>query len=690
MAKKKYTKDEKRSFRKKNKKISFFTSIITGMFLVSTAYFILNLLKLKGIEDVIRYIFIGLLGLFSLYILRKNFKLKSQPKKYKFILFILLLLILGFGEFYVSSLISRGIKVVDNLNKDKIKYTSYLITMADSDVTKKNVASKKIGIISDTEELEGYELAQTVIKNNKIDEDDLIKYDEYVTMLKELYSGEIDACFVQGGYIGKYSGIEQFENIATDVKVVDKYSKLMKKQVDDVTKSSSKSVTEPFTMLLLGVDSADEDINDAIALGDTIMVVTFNPNTLNATLFSIPRDTYVPVSCYGNAMSKITHAASGGDSCMISTVENFIDIDIDYYAKVNFRGLMNLVDALGGIDVDVPYAFCETDENRMLANTVYVGKGWQHLNGRQALALSRNRKYYPTCGEEWNEGNRSDFVRGQNQQLVLKAVLNKAKKIRSVDDFYKVLDTIGKSMDTNLTREQILGFYNVFKRVLLSTDSLTEKNDVISMQRTYLNGSGGIIMDYIAGTGLYEFVPSMNGLNAITKAMRINLELEEEEYKNSFSFSIDEPYEAEIIGEDIYGGVTSYPRVELTVDGEEETKPKVTCKKSGSVYHKFNGETEDKSVDYTDSNCVCHESIDNPGTYIDGSANSYSDSMCTIVIEEDESGSGESGSGEGGSEGTGDSGSGESGSEGTGDSGSGESGSGESGDTGTGEQEGGE
>ena len=232
MAKKKYTKEEKKSFRKKNKKISLFTSLVTGMFLVSTAYFILNLLKLTGIETVIRYIFIGLLVLLCLYILRKNFKLRSQPKKYKFIIFILLLGILGFGEFYVSSFVSRGIKIVDNLNKDKVKYTSYLIAMNSSDVTKKNIASKKVGIISDTEELEGYELAQSIIKKDKISDDKLVKYDEYITMLKELYSGEIDAAFVQSGYIGKYSGIEQFENIQEDVKVVDKYSKLMKKQID--------------------------------------------------------------------------------------------------------------------------------------------------------------------------------------------------------------------------------------------------------------------------------------------------------------------------------------------------------------------------------------------------------------------------------------------------------------------------
>lgn len=580
MSKKKYTKEEKREFKKKNRNISLFSSVIVGMFLVATSYFILNLLKLTGVETVIRYIVIGLLILLMLIVIKKNFSLRLQPKKFKIFFFILLLIILGGGELYLSYVIARGINIVDNLNKDKnkITYTSSLIALKENtDVTVKTIGDAKIGIITDTDDVEGYVLAQNIIKEHSINSDNLVKYDDYITMLNELYSKDIDAAFVSGSYVEKYSGLEKFENIKTDVKVIDKYSKLMKKQTSTKVKSTGKSVTEPFTMLLLGVDSPEENIDDAVALGDSIMVVTFNPNTLNATLFSIPRDTYVPITCYGNAMSKITHAASGGDSCMISTVENFIDIDIDYYAKINFRGLMNLVDALGGIDVDVPYSFCETDENRTFYNAVFVKKGWQHLNGREALGLSRNRKYYPTCGEEWNEGDRNDFIRGQNQQLVMKAILNKAKTIRSVDDFYKVLDTFSKSMDTNLDREQILGFYNVFKKVLLSTDSLTEGNDVISMQRTFLRGGGGIIFDYVAGTGLYEFVPSQEGLDAITKAMRINLELEEEEYPKSFNFSIDNPYEPEVIGEDLWGGVKSYPSVPSIDDEEEKKETKKDC-----------------------------------------------------------------------------------------------------------------
>ncbi len=575
MSKKKYTKEEKRMFKKKNKNLSLFSSVVVGMFIVSTVYFIYNLLKLTGVEDLLRYILIGVLGIFTLYIIKKNFSLRIQPKKYKIILFSLILLLLGFGMVYTSRLISRGISTIDNLNKNEVTYSTALITLkSNKEVTKDTVSTKKIGIISDTDDTEGYVLAQTIIKKLGITDSNLVKYDEYITMLNDLYSNDVDAIFVSGGYVEKYSGLSSFENIKDDVKVISKYKKTMKKRVTNSTKVSKKSVTEPFTMLLLGVDSPEENISDAVALGDTIMVVTFNPNTLNATLFSIPRDTYVPITCYGNALSKITHAASGGDSCMIETVQNFIDIDIDYYAKINFRGLMNLVDALGGIDVDVPYSFCETDENRTFYNAVFVKKGMQHLDGRAALGLARNRKYYPTCGEEYNEGDRSDFVRGQNQQLVLKAILKRAKEIRSVDQFYNVLDTISKSMDTNLSREQILGFYNIFKKVLLSTDSLTEGNDVISMQRTFLRGGGGIIMDHVAGTGLYEFVPSQEGLNAIKKVMKINLGLEEEEYDKSFSFSIDTPYEAEIIGEDLWGGVKSYPRY---TEEETPTESKKDC-----------------------------------------------------------------------------------------------------------------
>ena len=107
-------------------------------------------------------------------------------------------------------------------------------------------------------------------------------------------------------------------------------------------------------MLLLGVDSEYDGLaNNAAFNGDSIMLLTFNPKTLSATVFSIPRDTYVPIACNNNKQNKINSAAAYGTKCMINTIENLTDITIDYFVKINFKGVVNLVDALDGIDVNI-------------------------------------------------------------------------------------------------------------------------------------------------------------------------------------------------------------------------------------------------------------------------------------------------------------------------------------------------
>ena len=607
----------------KNKKVykglNIFAGVIVGMFVCITVYLIYNLSKLSGIEDLIRYIVMIALGLVSIFVVFRYFRFKKNAKIGKYIMFILVLAIIGTGEFFVSSTISKSVSFIDKLNKDEVTYKSSLIALKTGDYNTLNKAKEgKIGIISDENDTEGYVLAQNIIKKDKIKESNLVRYDDYMSMLNDLYDGEVGSIFVSGSYADKYSSIDKYAKIDEEVKELDSYSKRMKKQVDKTTEVSTKKVTEPFTMLLLGVDSPTEDISKASGLGDSIMLVTFNPKTLTATMFSIPRDTFVPITCYKNARSKITHAAAGGDSCMISTVENFTGIDIDYYAKINFKGLVKIVDAIGGIDVDVPYAFCEQNSNRSFSSTdlVYVEKGLQHLNGEQALALSRNRKEVEECGKEWNKGTRNDFVRGQNQQLIIKGIINKMKNIKSINQLYEVLDAVSLSLDTNLTREQILGFYNVFKKVLLNSDSLSDSNDIIKIQKTYLNGSGGLMFDNVAAMNLYEFVPSTQSLNAIIKAMKVNLELVKEEYDTSFSFSIDNKYESKVIGADLYGGVASYPSKSDTTSSSSKCGTNEELGADGVSCVCKNGYTKNSSgvCEKKDSKCGTNEELGADGT----------------------------------------------------------------------------
>ena len=659
--------------------LNIITGLLVGMFIFASVYFAYNLYLLKGIENFIRYTFIGLIALVVIAVVYFFFRTIKKKKIARYIIIIIFSILAVGAEFYVSNIISRGIKVIDNISKDEKTYSTAIVIKKENKkvFTKDNIGDAVFGIISNEDDVEGYTLAQDLIKKYSIDKNSLIKYDEYVTMIDDLYSGSIDALFISGNYVDIYSKMDEYVNIEEELYTFDTYSKVMKKvDTEETISNTGKSVTEPFTILLLGVDSTNPDISKASGLGDSIMMVTFNPNTLNATVFSIPRDTYVPISCFGGYKNKITHAAAGGDSCMIRTVENFTGIQVDYYMKINFAGLINLVDALGGIDVDVPYSFCETDEHRALANAIYVEKGMQHLNGKQALALSRNRKTYPTCGKEWNQGRRDDFVRGQNQQLVMKGILKKAKDIRSIDELYNVLDTISISLDTNLSREQILDFYQVFKKVVLSTDSLTDSNDVITIQRSYLNGSSAMIYDKRSGMTLYNFVPSTTSLKEIVNAMQVNLGQKEEEYVYKFSFSADEEYKPYIVGSNAYGGssVSTFPNLV----GKSKSYVQSWCSSHGKSCSFNTQDVESGSQDEVLSQSV------SSGTNMD-EVSSITFSVANVKEKKKEE---DSGSGSGGSGSSSQSGSGSS-SSGSGSSGGSGSGSGESGGSSSGSESGG-
>jgi LCP family protein required for cell wall assembly len=154
---------------------------------------------------------------------------------------------------------------------------------------------------------------------------------------------------------------EKYINIANDIKVLHSDSK--KVEVELV----NQDVNKPFTILLMGVDTLSSSYN-----ADTLLLVTFNPDTLGATMLSIPRDTYTTIACTGGK-HKINASGWYGDGCVVKTVAKYLDIDIDYYAKINFLGIVDLVDNLGGIEVDVPYALCEQNSKRQFGkNMIYV------------------------------------------------------------------------------------------------------------------------------------------------------------------------------------------------------------------------------------------------------------------------------------------------------------------------------
>lgn len=554
----------KSSKRRKISKLAIVVFLLSIIGIIVTGVFLHSISLLTGIETKTRIVLSLIVVVITIMLILGLFRSKSEKtKKYIFYIPILFVYLIALSAF--SYYISKTYQVVDKFTADTTTYSSSLITLSSNKKTDIKNVTGKVGIVSDEDNIIGYQIPKQIIKEEKLKIKE-VSYDSYIELIKALYEEEIDYAFLPTNYVimfSTYNGAD-FSKLEEETKII--YTK--EKKVENKKENKSTDLTNPFTILLMGVDSENEDINGSTPNGDSLMLITFNPNTLNATLLSIPRDSYVPLACLKNQKrNKITHAASyGGEECMIQTIQNFTDIKIDYYVKINFKGLVKIVDTLGGIEVDVPYSFCEQNSNRKFGNdTVYVKQGLQTLNGEQALAFSRNRHPWPQyCPKEYSNYKSNDFIRGQNQQTVLKAILNKIKENNSLDTIYKVLDAASNSMQTNMTNKEILSLYNIGKDVISKSLSSQNIDDIIGMQRLYLSGKDAYIYDPAFGSKLYNYVLFNESVEAVSKAMKINLELENPIMEKEFSFSIDEEYEQKVIGKLSTGTTVSYSTTEPT------------------------------------------------------------------------------------------------------------------------------
>lgn len=531
--------------RKRNKLEVILFFMICFVYVLGYILFLKNILSLTGIETGIRIVFILLFALYLIFYFLTGMQNIADKKHKKFtsktIIAVLLILVFAFS----STIINYAYKKLEGLEEsEKIEYTAYLITLADQSISDNSV----LGIINkDTDEAVNT-LANKIIKENKLS-NKTKEYDDYLLMLQDLYEKKIDGVFVQDNYVTLFDSEEKFTNISSETKIIYQTSKIMANK--DNLFISSKNFTEPISILVMGVDSTADGLNANAAFnGDTLMLITFNPNNLNATMFSIPRDTYVPIACKNNAKAKINSSAAYGTECVIDTVENLTDIQIDYYIKINFKGVVDLVDALGGITVDIQSPdiktygnkICEQNSDRQFGSKlVCMEPGVQNLNGEQALAYSRCRHLYLL----------SDLARIKHQQDVVTAMGQKVAQIRNFNDFKKVIDAVTKNISTNMDTNQMLSAYQVLKS--MAQNSL-KGEEFITINKSYLETYN--LRVFLTSSNMYTsalgYYPA--SLEAIVDSMKINLELKEPELVKSFSFSVNDEYVSKAVGEGIRSG----------------------------------------------------------------------------------------------------------------------------------------
>lgn len=532
-------------------------NIMTILTLLACGLLIGSIYMVSGVENTIRYIsmiIIFIINIILILLIRKFFK---SDKKSKVAISIIICIILVIVQSLVGYFIIRTYSTLSNMNKSKITYTTVIATKSESKLNDINdLQDKKIGIVVDETSIDGYIIGLEIIKDQNLENDnEIVEYTDFSSLVKDLYGSKIDAMIISKNYPSMFKAMDDYKNIEQETKVIYEKSKTLTK--DEISKytgeemvnfNTSDKIDKPFTVLVMGIDSTASTLSkNATGNGDSLMMVTFNPKTLNATIFSIPRDTYVPIACFENQKeNKITHAAWNGESCMIKTIENFTGINIDYYVKINFQGVVKLVESLNGISVDVPLDFCESNSKRSTKseNLICLKKGVQTLNGEEALALARHRKTLTT----------GDLQRGVNQQLVVQGILNKLKSVKSANQMLNILDTVSQNMDTNFTTKQILSFYDIAKNLFLTSTT----DNLINMKQLYLQGASQMIYDEGLGLTLYNYIPNKESLDLVINAMKQNLGLEEVEHVKKMEFSIEKPFKLETVGSNVETATKTY------------------------------------------------------------------------------------------------------------------------------------
>ena len=382
---------------------------------------------------------------------------KDISSKIISIVLAVMLIVVGFGGSYYVSKVNKAVdNATENTGVEQYETLSGVFTYykGGTEYTSlddlKDASNLKVGVIYDDGAGVGT-IAQNLLTENGI-EAAVTTYYSAEELLGALLGNtdKIDVAVFPASYRQRWSADEEVDYSQYLDNMVDFYSFEEKVKTGENTNANKALYTEPFNILLIGFAPEDEAMTRGLA--DTIIVATVNPQTFTVTLTSVARDTYTKIACVPEAeRQKINAARNYSRQCLMDTVGDLLDIDIDYYMEVNFLGVVEIVDAIGGIVVNNPVEFVgQTASGIRGEYTVLVPAGENVVcDGEMALAFARERHAMPN----------GDFDRQQHQQEVIARIAEKLLAM-DVNQALKVMEAAGNNFTTNLSLNQLTGIFN--------------------------------------------------------------------------------------------------------------------------------------------------------------------------------------------------------------------------------------
>ncbi len=418
----------KKVTKKKKKVLNIFFNIIGLISTIIMLIFCYCLYKLNMIPTKFLYIIYGALGIIYLIMILITLppKVKVSIKTFCLVLFIILGTIFGFANKYIFDTMD----FMSILDKEVFQKERYAVMVLN-----------KSGVKS-IEELNGKSIASYKSSNSEKAIEELNKkvkvdnneFSDVEKMFESLENGEVSAVVVSSS-VEKLLDSE-LKDMNLDLKTIYEFKISIKKE--DIVKVVNVTNT-PFNVYIAGGDgygSIDITYNT-----DVNMIATIDPVNRKILLTSIPRDYWVNLVGQGpDAYDKLTHAGYYGIQESVKDLEKLLDIDINYYVKVNFSTIEGIVDAIGGVDVYSDYDFTASDR------TYSYSAGYNHMDGKKALRFARERKAFSA----------GDLQRVKNQQHVVEAILNKMTSSTALISSYdQILNSVSNNLDTNMSSKDI-------------------------------------------------------------------------------------------------------------------------------------------------------------------------------------------------------------------------------------------
>lgn len=438
--------------KKKNKRpISKFMTIFMIVCLALLIFQIIKLNLLPAKLIVLVSLVMVILCLIILLILHFKAK-KFLPRLLAGFITLCMCVGLAYGNYFIYKT-DNTFDVVTSLADSKATTTSIVVLKSSSIKKESGLKGKKIGTILDMDKKPTKRMLNDLNKDNiKYTAKDYSNLDE---LMEAFYSGEVDAICLNEKYRDILHETQAYFTFQTDTRIVHQnvhYTKVEKNDnpsdpVNDISKDA-------FTVLVSGNDSYGT-LQDSNTRSDANLLLTVNPKTGTILMTSIPRDYYVELicpdddselACPEGSYDKLTHSGLMGVKSTEETIEKALGIKINYNVRINFSSVVNLVDALDGIDLDIKKG--EEVDIFYVNSQPGLSVGKHHVDGETALAFARERHAYAD----------GDNQRVRNQQKVFKAIFNRIVSPKMITNYGKFMDALAVAFDTNLSGDEISKF----------------------------------------------------------------------------------------------------------------------------------------------------------------------------------------------------------------------------------------